>query len=110
MCNVYIYTYIYIHIYMCTYIHMYTYTHIYTYICRHVNIQIQTSLLCQPTLRARAATVHVLSGLCLRHAAWATRGAGRSVALARLTWDFPKIGVPCFGVLIIRILLFTVLF
>ena len=25
-------------------------------------------------------------------------------------WEFPKIGVPCFGVLIIRILLFRVLY
>ena len=27
-----------------------------------------------------------------------------------LTWDFPKIGIPYFGVLIIRILLFRVLY
>ena len=38
------------------------------------------------------------------------RSSPRVLAPNRPIWEFPKIGVPCFGVLIIKILLFRVLY
>ena len=64
-------------------------------------------------------TVWVLgpSGVVLRGSGFQVQGrslqleiAAAKTALRKPMWEFPKIGVPYFGVLIIRILLFRVLY
>ena len=87
---------------------------IYIYVCMYVYF-----IYDQPKLHSDSESPYISATQALSDrgsiseravALFLARSSPRVLAPNRPIWEFPKIGVPCFGVLIIKILLFRVLY